>query len=132
VQQRIPITIGGHGEEVLELAARNADRWNSYGGAKLEPEEAIRRAGERNDRLTTLCEQLDRDPATLSRSILLGYRFVSETPWRSDDTFRDVVRRWSEAGFDELIVYYPPETGMPDGTVSPGVFERAIALAQEV
>lgn len=132
VQQRIPITIGGHADDVLELAARRADRWSSYGGTGLEPQEAVRRGRERNARLTALCERLDRDPATLTRSILLGYRFVAETPWRSEDAFRDLVGRWTEAGFDELIVYYPPETGMPPDTVVPGVFERAIELAREV
>lgn len=126
VQERIPLTIGGHSEEALELAARYADRWNTWGGTGLEPAEAVRRACERNDRLTTLCEQAGRDPATLTRSILLGYPFVRETPWRSEDAFHDVVERWSRAGFDELLVYYPPETGMPGGSVTPGVFELAV------
>ena len=33
---------------------------------------------------------------------------------------------WSRAGFDELLVYYPPETGMPGGSVTPGVFRLAV------
>jgi alkanesulfonate monooxygenase SsuD/methylene tetrahydromethanopterin reductase-like flavin-dependent oxidoreductase (luciferase family) len=132
VQERIPLTIGGHGDEALELAARHADRWNSYGGDDLEPEEALSRGRGRNERLTTLCEQLDRNPATLTRSILLGYRFVRETPWQSEEAFRDVVERWRDAGFEELIVYYPPETAMPQGSVTPGVFERAVELVREV
>jgi alkanesulfonate monooxygenase SsuD/methylene tetrahydromethanopterin reductase-like flavin-dependent oxidoreductase (luciferase family) len=117
---------------VLELAALHADRWNSYGGTGLDPREALRRGRERNERLNRLCERLGRDPDTLNRSILLGHPFVSETPWRSDDAFLDVARRWNGAGFDELIVYYPPQTGMPAGSVEPGVFERAIALVREV
>ena len=132
VQQRISLTIGGHSEEALELAARHADRWNSYGGRGLQPEAALALARERNERLTGLCERAGRDPATLMRSILLGYPFVRETPWRSEDAFRDVVERWTGAGFDELVVYYPAETGMPEATVAEGVFERAVALAREV
>jgi alkanesulfonate monooxygenase SsuD/methylene tetrahydromethanopterin reductase-like flavin-dependent oxidoreductase (luciferase family) len=132
VRQRIPLTIGGHGHELLELAARYADRWNSYGGKRLDPDEAIRRGRERNDELSRLCEERGRDPATLTRSILLGYAFVRETPWRSLDAFQDVVARWSRAGFDELIIYYPPGTGMPEGNVTPGVFESAIELVREV
>jgi alkanesulfonate monooxygenase SsuD/methylene tetrahydromethanopterin reductase-like flavin-dependent oxidoreductase (luciferase family) len=123
VQARIPITIGGHSDEALDLAARHADRWNSYGGRDLEPEEALALARARNDRLDGLCEHLGRDPRTLLRSILLGYPFVRETPWRSEEAFRDVVARWQQAGFDELIVYYPPETGMPAGSVDAAVFE---------
>jgi alkanesulfonate monooxygenase SsuD/methylene tetrahydromethanopterin reductase-like flavin-dependent oxidoreductase (luciferase family) len=132
VQERIPLTVGGHGDEALELAARHGDRWNTYGGNDLEPEEALAQARMRNDRLTRLCEQLGRDPATVTRSILLGYPFVRETPWRSEEAFLDVAERWRRAGFDELIVYYPPETGMPDGAVTAGVFERAAELALEV
>jgi alkanesulfonate monooxygenase SsuD/methylene tetrahydromethanopterin reductase-like flavin-dependent oxidoreductase (luciferase family) len=132
VQERIPLTIGGHGGDVLDLAAARADRWSSYGGKGLEPEEALRRGRERNERLDRLCENSGRDPATLTRSILLGYAFVSETPWRSEEAFGEVAERWSGAGFDELIVYYPPETGMPKDSVAPGVFERAIELVREV
>ena len=71
-----------------------------------------------------LCAKTGR---TVVRSALLGYHaFVSETPWQSDEAFADLVDRWGDAGFDELVFYYPPDTDMPDGTVTPGVFERAI------
>jgi alkanesulfonate monooxygenase SsuD/methylene tetrahydromethanopterin reductase-like flavin-dependent oxidoreductase (luciferase family) len=126
LQPRIPLTIGGHGTTALRLAARHADRWSSYGGDDLDPEEATRLGGERNQQLTRLCEQQGRDPGTLMRSILLGYPFVRETPWRSEEAFRDAVERWSRAGFDELIVYYPPETAMPEGSVEPGLFETVM------
>jgi hypothetical protein len=61
------------------------------------------------------------------RSALIGYPFVAETPWQSDDAFADVVGRWQDAGFEEIVFYYPPETGMPEGAVTPGVFERALS-----
>ena len=127
VQERIPLTIGGHGDEALKLAARHADRWSSYGGSGgIDPDEAVRHGRERNERLSRLCEEQGREPTTLTRSILLGYPFVRETPWRSEQAFGDVVERWSAAGFDELLVYYPPETGMPAGTVGPGIFEQVV------
>jgi alkanesulfonate monooxygenase SsuD/methylene tetrahydromethanopterin reductase-like flavin-dependent oxidoreductase (luciferase family) len=133
VQDRIPLTIGGHGHEALALAVRHAARWSSYGGSGgLDRDEALRRGRGRNEHLSRLCEEQGRDPATLTRSILLGYPFVRETPWRSEEAFRDVVKRWCAAGFDELLVYYPPETGMPDGAVDSDVFERAIELVREV
>src|SRR5204862_5679059 len=34
VQHRIPITVGGNGRSVLRIAARHADRWNTYVGWK--------------------------------------------------------------------------------------------------
>jgi alkanesulfonate monooxygenase SsuD/methylene tetrahydromethanopterin reductase-like flavin-dependent oxidoreductase (luciferase family) len=132
VQDRIRLTLGGHGDEVLQLAARHADRWSSYGGKGLTPEVAIRRGRGRNERLSRRCEEEGRRPETLTRSILLGHPFVAETPWRSEEAFLDVAARWRDAGFDELIVYYPPETGMPEGAVADGVFERAVELVREV
>ncbi len=127
VQARIPLTIAGHARETLRLAAELADRWNAFGGYGLSAEEGLRRCRERNELLTELCTEAGRDPATIVRSALIGYPFVAETPWRSNEAFQDFVGRWQEAGFEELIVYYPPETGMPEGAVAPGVFERALS-----
>jgi alkanesulfonate monooxygenase SsuD/methylene tetrahydromethanopterin reductase-like flavin-dependent oxidoreductase (luciferase family) len=121
----IPLTIAGRGPTILGLAARHAHRWNTYGGVGLDPGEALRRGREDNATLDWLCAETGR---TVVRSALLGYHaFVAETPWRSDESFADVVGRWEEAGFDELVFYYPPDTAMPDGAVTPGVFERAFA-----
>lgn len=126
VQERIPLTIGGHTGPYLELSARFAERWNSYGGRGLEPEEAARRNRARNELLDRLCEQAGRDPRSLVRSVVIGYPFVHETPWRSEAAFGEFVQRWEEAGFDELVCYYPPELGMPEGAVEAGLFERML------
>jgi alkanesulfonate monooxygenase SsuD/methylene tetrahydromethanopterin reductase-like flavin-dependent oxidoreductase (luciferase family) len=124
-RNEIPLTIAGRGPTILGLAARYADRWNSFGGFGISAEEALRRGREDNARLDELCAERGR---TVLRSALLGYHaFVHETPWRSDDAFADLVRRWGDAGFDELVFYYPPDTNMPEGTVTPGVFERAFS-----
>jgi alkanesulfonate monooxygenase SsuD/methylene tetrahydromethanopterin reductase-like flavin-dependent oxidoreductase (luciferase family) len=120
----VPLTIGGRGPTILRLAARHADRWNTFAGFGIGAEEAVRRGREDNARLDELCAETGR---TVLRSALIGYPFVGETPWRSDDAFADFVGRWQAAGFEELVVYYPPGTGMPAGSVSPGVFERAFA-----
>ena len=124
-KHEIPLTIAGRGKTILGLAARYADRWNTFGGFGISAEEALRQAREDNARLDELCAETGR---TVLRSALLGYHaFVAETPWRSDEAFAGVVERWSEAGFDELVFYYPPDTAMPEGSVAPGVFERAFA-----
>jgi alkanesulfonate monooxygenase SsuD/methylene tetrahydromethanopterin reductase-like flavin-dependent oxidoreductase (luciferase family) len=120
----IPLTIAGRGPTILRLAARLADRWNTFGGFGLRPEEALRRARDDLARLDQLCAESNR---TVIRSALIGYPFVGEMPWRSEDAFADVVDRWQDAGFEELVFYYPPETGMPEGSVSTGVFERCLA-----
>jgi hypothetical protein len=77
-------------------------------------------------RLDELCSETGR---TVRRSVLIGHPFIAETPWRSEAAFADVVGRWEEAGFDEIVFYYPPETGMPEGSVTTGVFERVFAAA---
>ena len=120
----IPLTIAGRGPTILGLAARYADRWNTFGGFGVAAEEALEAAtsGQREARRAVRRDGphgRPLDPARLPRS-------SRETPWRSDEAFADVIGRWREAGFDELVFYYPPDTNMPEGTVTPGVFERAI------
>jgi alkanesulfonate monooxygenase SsuD/methylene tetrahydromethanopterin reductase-like flavin-dependent oxidoreductase (luciferase family) len=123
-KREIPLTIAGSGPTILRLAARYADRWNTFGGVGIDAAEALRRGREDNARLDELCAETGR---TVRRSALLGYHpFVSETPWRSDEAFAGVVSRWRDAGFEELVFYYPPDTAMPEGSVAPGVFERAV------
>jgi alkanesulfonate monooxygenase SsuD/methylene tetrahydromethanopterin reductase-like flavin-dependent oxidoreductase (luciferase family) len=121
-KREVPLTIAGRSPTILRLAARHATRWNSFGGIGLSPDEGLRRGREDNARLDELCAETER---TVLRSALIGYTFVAETPWASDEAFADFVGRWQEAGFEELIVYYPPATAMPAGSVTPGVFERA-------
>ncbi len=120
----VPLTIAGRSRTALRLAARHAHRWNTFGGSGLSADEGLRRGRDDNARLDELCAEPGR---AVLRSALVGYPFVGETPWRSDEAFADVVGRWGEAGFEELIFYYPPTWAMPEGTVAPGVFERAFA-----
>jgi alkanesulfonate monooxygenase SsuD/methylene tetrahydromethanopterin reductase-like flavin-dependent oxidoreductase (luciferase family) len=121
--REIPLTIAGRGKTILGLAARYADRWNTYGGFGVGPEEAVRGGREDNARLDELCAETGR---TVVRSALIGYPFNGETPWRSDEAFTDVVGRWQDAGFKELVFFYPAEWEMPEGSVEPGVFERML------
>jgi len=124
----IPLTIAGRGRTILGLASRYAARWNTFGGFGIEVGEAIQQAREDNARLDELCAETGR---TVIRSALLGYHaFVPETPWRSDAAFEEVVGRWSDAGFEEIVFYYPPDANMPAGTVTPGVFERVVAAVE--
>lgn len=129
VQERIPLTLGGLSEPTLRLAAERADRWCSYGGYGVDPPEAIARARVANELLDRFCAELDRDPRALRRSIMLGYLYVHETPWRSEEAFRDVVERWAAAGMEEIVFVYPPGAAMPEGSVEDGLFEH---LAREV
>jgi alkanesulfonate monooxygenase SsuD/methylene tetrahydromethanopterin reductase-like flavin-dependent oxidoreductase (luciferase family) len=120
----IPLTIAGRGPTILRLAAQYADRWNTFGGFGKAPDEALAQARADIARLDELCTGTGR---TVTRSVMLGYPFIAQTLWDSDEHFAEVVERWAGAGFEELVVYYPPEWGMPEGSVTPGVFERAVS-----
>jgi len=126
VQERIPLTLGGMAEPTLRLAAEHAARWCSYGGYGADPAEAAPRARRHNELLDRLCEERGRDPRSLRRSIVLGYLYVRETPWRSEADFGEVVDRWRNAGMDELVFVYPPHAAMPEGAVEEGLFERVL------
>lgn len=127
VQERIPLTVGGNGRSVLRVAARYADRWNTYVGWQLSTEEGRRLTRERNAALDELCAASGRDPRTLLRSALIGHSFVAETPFASQHAFRDFCLAYEEAGIDELILYWPPEFAMPEDAVEPGLAERLFA-----
>ena len=124
LQAQIPLTIGGMARGTLRLAARFAGRWSSFGGGRgTQPEAAAEQAAEQNRELDSFCAELGRDPAELTRSILIAHPWIVETPWRSEAAFHEMVERWRAAGMTEIVVYYPPETGMPAEAVTPGVFE---------
>jgi alkanesulfonate monooxygenase SsuD/methylene tetrahydromethanopterin reductase-like flavin-dependent oxidoreductase (luciferase family) len=123
-QARIPLTVGGNGRSVLRVAARHADRWNTYVGWQLPREEGRRLTRERNAELDRLCREAGRDPRTLLRSALIGHSFVAETPFASQHAFREFCLAYEDAGIDELIVYWPPEFAMPEDAFEPGLFER--------
>ena len=68
VQERIPIVVGGRGEQrTLRTAARHADGWNV---AYISSEEFRRLNGV----LDMWCEREDRDPTDLERSVNLHMR----------------------------------------------------------
>ena len=86
----MPILIGGSGEKVtLKLVAQYADAWNSFG-----PPETF---AAKNAVLNEWCDRLDRDPATIERTVLVRPNEVEQ--W---DAFL-------EAGADHLIL----STGTP-------------------
>ena len=126
VQERIPLTIGGNSDGILRLAARHADRWNTYIGSRLSAKEGRRLTRERSARLDELCRETGR---TVLRSALIGHSFVAETPFRSREAFDEFVAAYEAAGIDELILYWPPEFAMPAGAVEPGLFERLFSGA---
>jgi len=105
------LLLAAHGPKALELTARYADGWNTYGGptsTTLEPETFWATLRQQAGRLDDACERVGRDPATLRRSLLLGFGTIR--PTESVAAYQDAIGRAQELGFEELVVWGPNET----------------------
>lgn len=89
-----PIVIGGRATATLRVVARHADVWNIPGGD-------IADAVARSALLDRLCDEIGRDPATITRSIALpvSYEQASST--------RDSIDEALVAGFTHQILMLP-------------------------
>ena len=90
-----PVWVGGRGDKTLAVAAGQADGWNAGGWVATHEEYA-----ERVRALDRACENVGRDPATVTRSVN-RFALVGE-----DET--DLARR-----FERLVERTPP--GVLDG-----------------
>jgi alkanesulfonate monooxygenase SsuD/methylene tetrahydromethanopterin reductase-like flavin-dependent oxidoreductase (luciferase family) len=104
---RPPIVVAAMGKSMLNIAAAHADTWNSYGGEwEDSPEKMLENTKQRNELLDKYCDKIDRDPATLKRSILF-FGAVASKIFESEDSFRQTIDQYREVGISEFIVYYP-------------------------
>ena len=121
------LLLAGHGPRSLALAAAHADTWNTYGGpgtAELEGDEFWQLLGRQVRGFADECERQGRDPASVRRSVLLGFGRV--LPVASVDSYLDAAERAAALGFDELVVFGPSWIdGEPPDL---DVHERALAL----
>ena len=97
-----PITIAGRADATLRVVARHADVWNIPGG---DLDDCI----ERSARLDQLCTDIDRDPADITRSIVLP--FSAAQP----QTARDDSDAAVNAGFTRIMLGIGAP--YPDGVV---------------
>jgi F420-dependent oxidoreductase-like protein len=91
---RPPIWVGAGGPRMIEIAARRADVWHSFGS----PSDL-----QRNSRiLDEAAKRAGRDPGRIGRSTSLS---LSE-PW---DEVRGTVEALAKIGYSYLVVSYPSE-----------------------
>ena len=86
----------------------HADGWNTYGGpgsSTLEEAGFWEMVGRQVAGIELACAAAGRDPASLSRSLLLGFGTVR--PTASATAYREAIARAEDLGFDELQVYGP-------------------------
>ena len=91
---RPPILIGGRSAATLRVVAEHADVWNFPGG---DIDDATRRGA----LLDRYCAGIGRDPASITRSLVLPVRY--DQPGAT----RDAVSRASAAGFRHIVLSLP-------------------------
>jgi alkanesulfonate monooxygenase SsuD/methylene tetrahydromethanopterin reductase-like flavin-dependent oxidoreductase (luciferase family) len=120
--------LAAHGPRGLALTARYADAWSTYGGPQsvaLDADDYWALVADQSAQLTRQCEEQGRDPATVRRSVLLGYGTVR--PLTDAASYLAVVERAESVGLDEVVVYWPD--GDPGGRFwsDPEVHAEALA-----
>lgn len=87
IRNPIPICIGGGGEKVtLKITAQHADIWNGFG-----PPDTFQH---KNNVLTNWCNELDRDPASIERSVLI----------QTQECTPETLNAYRDAGAQHIIV----------------------------
>ncbi|HWG26375.1 LLM class flavin-dependent oxidoreductase [Actinospica sp.] len=86
-----PIMIGGQSSATLRVVAEHADLWNMPGGA-------IEDAIERSALLDRYCTEIGRDPASITRSIVLPVFYDNPA------ATRDTIRGATDAGFRHIVL----------------------------
>jgi alkanesulfonate monooxygenase SsuD/methylene tetrahydromethanopterin reductase-like flavin-dependent oxidoreductase (luciferase family) len=89
-----PVLIGGRSARTLRVVAEHADIWNYQG---MDVADGARR----NEMLDRSCAEIGRDPATITRSIVLPVAYD-----RPGDC-RDGIRRAFEVGFRHVVLILP-------------------------
>jgi alkanesulfonate monooxygenase SsuD/methylene tetrahydromethanopterin reductase-like flavin-dependent oxidoreductase (luciferase family) len=89
-----PILIGGRSTATLRVVAEHADLWNVPGG---DIDDAVRRSA----LLDRFCAEIGRDPASITRSIVLPVSYD-----RPGDT-REAIAEAIEAGFPHIVLSLP-------------------------
>ena len=89
-----PILIGGRSTATLRVVAEHADLWNMPGG---DIEDAVRRGA----LLDRCCAEIGRDPASITRSIVLPVSY--DNPGST----RDAIAEATNAGFQHVILSLP-------------------------
>ncbi len=104
---RPPLTIAAHIEGSLDIVAEYADSWSSFGSDFGSPTDiVVEKTRKRIDYLDRQCEKIGRDPATITRSLLI-FGQEANFAFASEDHFTEIVQRYTSLGINELVFFYP-------------------------
>jgi alkanesulfonate monooxygenase SsuD/methylene tetrahydromethanopterin reductase-like flavin-dependent oxidoreductase (luciferase family) len=124
---RLPVVAAALGPQMMRHAARFADVWNTMSFSP-DFDHQIGELVDRAKRMNDLCVDVDRDPATLRRSVNLFDAEARAAGGRlryydDDELFVRLVTSYRAAGYTDIGLYYPSDPSQLDA------FER---IAQEV
>jgi len=101
-QPHPPIVLAGHGQKSLRVVATHADEWNATG---IDPAEWSRL----NQVLTSHCDAIGRDPATIRRGVQL---FLHPAQQRRTTKTLDMLPAYQAVGCQHAVLsFYQPPTG---------------------
>ena len=126
------LLLAGHGPRSWRLVASYADGWSSYGGptsVTLSPDDFWALCADQSRHVDDHCRGVERDPAGLRRSLLLGYGTVQ--PLTSVAAYVESAERARACGFDELVVYWPDREGS-DFASDPDVLLEGLSRVAEL
>jgi alkanesulfonate monooxygenase SsuD/methylene tetrahydromethanopterin reductase-like flavin-dependent oxidoreductase (luciferase family) len=104
-QPRPPLTIGSRSATGRTLAVQRGECWNMYALAgEGSVEEIAEKALRRNNELDVRCAEIDRDPRTLRRSLVM---WPPLDPWAAEDGFQRIVESFLPTGINEFVVMWP-------------------------
>jgi alkanesulfonate monooxygenase SsuD/methylene tetrahydromethanopterin reductase-like flavin-dependent oxidoreductase (luciferase family) len=123
--RRVPLAVAATGPRGVELAAGRADVWitQDLPGRSGSAEAEVRR---QLALLDDACVRAERDPATLSRVVVLGYG--EERPLDSVEALRDSLGRYAALGADTVALLWPRGD---DAAAQRAVLEQACAERRE-
>jgi len=106
---RIPFAIAASGKRGMRLAAVYGQIWVTNGDRTREEmmkaPEGASVVRQQMSQLDDICEQVERDPATLRRLVLSGPRLDSGLA--SVEAFQETIGRYAEIGVTDFVVHWP-------------------------
>ncbi|MGZ4693795.1 MAG: LLM class flavin-dependent oxidoreductase [Acidimicrobiales bacterium] len=124
---RLPFAVAGGGVRALQVVARHAQIWVTFGdplrAGELDDAGCLAVVRSQSAALDAACEQVGRDPATLRRLYMQG---GTGEPWlRSVEAFAELSGRYEDLGFTDLALHWPRSE--PPYQADPDVFEAIMA-----
>ena len=128
-QPRVPFAVAATGPKGMEVVARHARTWVTYGdpahAGEMSAAECLETARVQSSLLDDTCVAIGREPTSVGRLYLQG---STREPWLdSVESHRDLVGSYTALGFTDLALHWPRAEA--PHVADPEVFEQILASA---